>query len=174
MATMNEIERLTKVFAERHGALAEIVAEVNEAIEAIKRRHLPTIKRRVGASAEAHAELKAEIESSPELFVKPRTIVAHGIRVGFQKGKGKIDFDDEERVVELIHKLLPKESDVLLITTEKPSKDALLRLDVATLKKLGCSVEEAGDQVVIKPTDSNVDRLVRALLKDAIDEETQS
>lgn len=174
MATMNDIEQSTKDFADRYGALSEIVAELNDAIEAEKRKRLAVIKRRVAAVAEAQSELKAKIEESPELFVKPRTVVMHGVRVGLQKGKGRIDFDDDDQVVRLIRKHAPDMAEVLIITTEKPSRDGLSQLDVATLKKLGCIVEEAGDQVVIKPTDSNVDKLVKALLKGATEEEAQS
>ena len=41
--------------------------------------------------AQADANLKAAIEQAPGLFVKPRTIVLHGLKLGYQKGKGKID-----------------------------------------------------------------------------------
>jgi hypothetical protein len=38
------------------------------------------------------------------------------------------------------------------------------------LKKLGCTVRDTGDEVVIKPVDGDVDKIVRALLKDATEE----
>ena len=38
---------------------------------------------------------------------------------------------------------------------------------MAELKRIGVTVEETGDQIVIKPTDSEVDKLVNALLADA-------
>ena len=171
MPTMIEIEQHTKAFADRRAALADIVAELNGGIEALKRKHLPVIKRRVAAAAEAHAALTEAIGESAELFVKPKTVVMHGIKVGYAKGKGKIDFEDGDQVVRLIRKHCADMADVLIVTTEKPSKDALQQLDVATLKRLGCTVDESGDQVVIRPTDSNVDKLVKALLKDATDEQ---
>ena len=34
-------------------------------------------------------DLRAALAASPELFVKPRTQIFHGIKVGFVKGKGK-------------------------------------------------------------------------------------
>ena len=168
---MIEIEQHTREFSERHTALATAVEELNGAIEALKRKHLSVIKRRVAAAAEAEAALKDALTESAALFVKPRTVVMHGIRVGFAKGKGKIEFEDADQVVKLIKKYCADMADVLIVTTEKPSKDALQQLDVAMLKKLGCSVDETGDQVVIRPTDSNVDKMVKALLKDATAEQ---
>ena len=104
MATMIEIEQHTKDFADRRASLAAAVDELNEAIEALKRKHMPVINRRVAGAAEAHAALKELIECSAALFGKPRTVVVHGVRVGFQKGKGKIEYDDGDQVVKLIRK----------------------------------------------------------------------
>ena len=50
---------------------------------------------------------------------------------------------------------------------EEPIRKALSELTVTELKRLGVTVEEADDQVVIKPTDSEVDKLVGKLLEDA-------
>ena len=41
------------------------------------------------------------------------------------------------------------------------------RTQIADLKRIGCTIEETGDVVVIKPTDSDVDKIVSALLADA-------
>ena len=50
-------------------------------------------------------------------------------------------------------------------------KDALAQLPAAELHKLGVQVEEAGDRVYIKASDSEVDKLVVAILKEgAVDE----
>jgi hypothetical protein len=37
---------------------------------------------------------------------------------------------------------------------------------VSDLKRLGCEVAEAGDQIVIKPVDGEIDKLVNAYLKE--------
>lgn len=100
------------------------------------------------------------------MFDTPRTVVFYGIKVGLQKGKGAIEWDDDAQVVKLIEKHFPEQADVLIKTTKKPVKKALAQLTVAELKKLGIVVEETGDQVVIKSTDSEIDKLVNALLKE--------
>jgi hypothetical protein len=170
MATLNEIEQLSKTFAAHRNELADVVGALTEAIEALKRKHLPVIKRRVEAAAEARAALKAALEDSAGLFVKPRTLILHGIKVGFQKGKGKIEWEDADQVVKLIKKHFPEQADVLILTKEKPAKEALEQLTAAELKKLGIEVADSGDVVVIKDTASDIDKLVTALLKDAAEE----
>ena len=169
--TLDQIESITKTYADSHGELAEKVQSLTDQIEALKRRHLPAIKRAVERAAEHKAALAAAVASTPALFAKPRTVIFHGIKVGLQKGKGGITFADADRVVQLIHKHYPEdEAGALLHVTEKPDKDALGKLPVAELKKLGCEIEDAGDAVVIKPAAGEVDKIVNALLKGATDE----
>lgn len=171
MATLIEIETKAKAYADERNSLADVVANVNEQLEAIKRKWLPVIKRRVAATSEAHSVLKAAIEASPELFVKPRTVQVHGVKVGLQKGKGKVTWDDDDKVVKLIKKHLVESADVLINTKETPNKEAIASLAVADIKRIGCSVSDTGDEVVIKMTDGGVDKIVKALLKDATEEE---
>lgn len=92
------------------------------------------------------------------------------MKVGYQKGKGTISFEDADSVVARIKKHLPDQADVLIKLKETPVKDALAQLSAADLKKIGVTVSEAGDQVVIKPVDSEVDKMVDALLKDVGEE----
>ncbi len=173
MSTMNEIDTLTRRYADARAAVAEIVAKMHEGIEAIKRDNLPALKRAIGRAAERDAELRALVEDAPQLFVKPRTVVMHGIKVGYQKGKGAITFTDADTVVRLIRKHLPEQADVLIKTTEKVVKAGLKELEVKDLKRIGCAVEVTGDMVVISPTDSDVDKLVTALLKGATESEEE-
>lgn len=167
MATLNDIERQAKKYAEARESLADIVTTMNTGIETIKRDNMKRLKKAVNEAAEQHDRLKALIEAAPGCFIKPKTQTLHGIKLGFQKGKGKIAWEDPDQVVRLIKKYFPEQADVLINTTEKPVKDALNNLTSAELKTLGISVTEAGDAVFIKPADSAVDKMVDALLKDA-------
>jgi hypothetical protein len=90
--------------------------------------------------------------------------VLHGVRVGFAKGKGRIEYEDADKVVALIDKKLPELADELVRTERKPLKSALERLTVQQLRAIGCTVEEAGDRVVVRAEDTDIDRLVTALL----------
>ncbi|KAF0145082.1 MAG: hypothetical protein FD156_1193 [Nitrospirae bacterium] len=173
MATMNEIEKKTKDYAAAREVLSLRVQNLHNQIEAAKRTLLPGIKKAVQVASEKKAALSEAIKESPELFDRPRTVVISGIKVGLEKGKGKIEWEDDAQVVKLIEKHFPKQSDMLIKTTKKPLKKSLAQLSVAELKKLGIVVDETGDQVVIKGTDSDVDKLVKAFLKEDENEEVR-
>jgi hypothetical protein len=48
---------------------------------------------------------------------------------------------------------------------------ALRALSTAELQRIGCTVSGTGDQIVAAPVDSEVDKLVDALLKGAAEDE---
>jgi len=164
--TLADIEQLAKRFAAAHADLSTTVTELNDAVEAVKRVRLTAIKRGVEKAKQHRADLEALVDSARHLFVKPRTVIFHGIKVGLQKGKGGIAFEDPERVLALIKKHFPDQAEILIRTKETPDKEALETLPVADLKRIGCEVTEAGDQIVVKPTNSDVDKIVTALLKE--------
>ncbi len=173
MATMERIEKLTKDYADARERLAATMRTLQDKIEKIKRQYLPGIKVQVGIMAKDKADLEAAIKDSKHLFEKPKTVIISGIRVGLSKGKGKIEFEkgEADHIVALIEKYFPEKADVLIQTKKTPVKKALDGLTAAELKKLGIVVEDTGDQIVIKPTDSQIEKLVDKLLKEK-DEET--
>lgn len=168
--TISDIQKATSAFAGERQKLTTMIQQLNDEIERLKKSKLAEIRKAVNATAEKKSVLTGLIEAAKDLFTKPRTLIFHGVKVGFQKGKGSLEWEDDEQVVKLIKKVCPEQVDVLVKTTEKPVKATLLELDTATLKKLGITVEETGDQVVIRPTDSQVDKIVTALLKEAEDQ----
>ncbi len=172
MPTLAEIEKLTKDYADARASLAATMRALEEKIEGIKRQYLPGITTQVGIAKARRLELKNALEDSKDLFVKPRTVIIHGIKVGFQKGKGKIEFNKSEvdRVVALIEKHFPERAADLIETKKTPIKKALNRLTVKDLRKLGIEVDDSTDAVVIKPTDTQIGKLVDRLLKEKDDE----
>jgi hypothetical protein len=168
--TLGEIEQLTKEYAIHRKMLADRVQDLEEELAQVKKRHLGNIKRAVTVAATYQARLHAAIEESPELFKKPKTLILCGVRVGFMKGKGELKWEDADQVIRLIKKHFPEQAETLIKVAETPVKTALAQLSVQDLKRLGVTVIETGDQVTIKPTDSEVDKLVDALLKDEVNE----
>ena len=169
---MTELEKITRraeVYSKARELLVAKVAALNEGISALRRDMIPDIKRAVARAADAEAALRALVEQNPELFQKPKTQIFSGVKVGYQKGKGTIDFDDADTVVARIKKHFPDQADVLIKVKETPVKDALTQLSAADLKRIGVTVTASGDQVVVKPVDSEVDKMVDALLKDAVE-----
>lgn len=166
MLNLLELDALTKEYADERLRLKAKMDELEGEIRQLKKRYLPGVKRAAERTAEKKGLLQAAIEESAELFVRPRTYILYGVKVGFQKQKGEISYADEAQTLRLIHKHFPDMAEVLIKTTEKPVKTALAGLPAAELKKLGVTVTADGDGVVIKATDSEIDKLVEALLKD--------
>lgn len=166
MASMAQIEDAAKRYSAARGILADICGAFNEDLAHAKLKYVGRLKKAVALAKEREAELAGMIEQSAELFVKPKSVVFHGVKVGFQKAKGKIEFDDPEQVVKLIRKHFPEQADILICVTERPAKEALAQLTAAELKRLGITIVESGDQVLIRDTTSEVDKMVEALLKD--------
>ena len=171
---IESINKHAEAYAKARALLAEKVTALNDGIAALRRDHLADIRRAVTRAAEAEDALRALIEAHPECFVKPKTQVLAGVKLGYQKGKGAISFDDADAVVARIKKHLPDQADVLIRTKEAPVKEALAQLSAAELKKIGVTLSEAGDQTVVRPVDSEVDKMVDALLKAATGEEGEA
>ncbi|MBX3654145.1 MAG: hypothetical protein KIS62_12335 [Ramlibacter sp.] len=151
ITTMDTISRRADVYAAARALLQERVTALNEGL----------------------AALHTLVADNPGLFVKPKTQVFAGIKVGFAKGKGAITYDKPEVLIARIKRLLPEQADILIDTKEKPNKAALALLSAADLKKLGCTVADTGDQAVVRPVDGAVDKLVAALLKSASADERE-
>lgn len=144
--------------------LGQLVQRLDADIAALKADALPSIRAAIDSAALAWSLLEFHVRNHPELFVKPRSIEAHGIKFGYQKGKGGLEIADPDRTVTLIRRHLPDQADVLIATKEVPAKDALAQLSVADLKRVGVEVKGTGDQVFIKPSETSVDKLVKALV----------
>ena len=173
---LTEIEKLAKEFSDVRKVLRDRVEVLDEGIRALKKRYLPGIRSAVDHAKESQGNLWDAIADSRDLFIKPRTMTLFGIRFGIEKQKGKLEWEKGAvpGIVKLIKKLFPDSWETYVKVEEKPMKKTLATLPSADLKKLSIQVTETGDAVVIKPTDSEVDKLVDALLnekKEEIEEE---
>lgn len=167
MATLVEIEQATLAFSTERHKLADIVNELEAEMNAAKQKRMKAIRSAVESASEKRSILFNLLKGAKDLFISPRTAIFHGIKVGYNKGKGKVDWQDDDQVAKLVKKNLPDKFDELVETRYVPIADALSRLDASQLRKLGVNIVDADDQVVIKPTDGAVDKIVNALLKDA-------
>lgn len=165
---MIEIEQLAAEYAAARAVLAGLVTDLQVEIDRITRSSLPGIRSAVGAVADIHDSLQHAIEAVPEKFMKPRTRVFSGVRCGYLTGKPRVEIPDEAETLRRIRAQLPKaQIELLIAVSERVDKRAVADLTAADLKRLRISVVPGTDEVVIKPTDSAVDKLVDALLKDA-------
>lgn len=163
---MGEIETAARAYAEARGTLDEHMRQLEADLSAIRRQRIGTIKVLAAKAAGAKATLAGLVAMAPEGFRKPKTRLFHGIKCGFVKRPGRMTWSDEGRVVELIRRLLPDQAEVLIKTSETPVKKALSGLDAGTLMRLGVQVTDTGEAVVVEAADSEIDKLVDALLQE--------
>lgn len=164
MTALEHIEQQAARYAYARGQAAELSRLVADEIEAVKRRHRARLQNAAAILMAEYQRLHDAVEAAPELFERPRTQVYAGIRVGYQKGKGGIEIPDPARTVALIRRHLPEMAAALLAEKVTPVKSALAQLAVAELKRIGCLVVDAADQVVVKPVDTAVDKWLDAML----------
>lgn len=171
-----EIEVATKAYSKARAVLSERVSALNSEAQVIHSRHRRGIKSALAIATDAQALLRGLIEKNPQLFEKPRTFTSNGIKVGFVKGKGRVDWDDDDGVLKRIAKLVEKgelteeAAELLILKKTTPSADALRSLDVKLLAKLGVTIEGTGDSVLVAAQDGEVDKLVERILKEGADE----
>ena len=169
---MRNLEVLATQYSYKQRALGEVITAMERELDQVRVKYLKQIRAAVANAREAKSVLHTALTEAPECFEKPRTREFSGIKIGFRKGSGGIDWDDDAKVCALIEKTFPKaQAELLIKTTKKPISKALADLDVAELKRIGCRVESTGDVVVITSTDSEVDKIVKALLADAPESE---
>jgi hypothetical protein len=162
---LTDIEPLVRDYKTHRATLEGRVAECQIEQQAIIRRKRHGIQLAADRTRDAKAKLEAAIEANPHLFEKPRTQTIEGIRIGFQKGRGKIIVSD--KAIELIKRHRPDLEEQLINIKESVNKTALSDLSTSELRKIGCSVIETGDQVLISTPKDNLEKLVDALLEDA-------
>jgi hypothetical protein len=174
MATMAQIEAAALDFSLARAALVSSATAFQNDLNGVKQKHSARAEGARGARQEKARAARGLLQDGRALFLRPKSVMFHGIKVGYKKGTGKIEWEDADQVVKLIKKHFPDQADVLIISSEKPAKDALAQLTAAELKKLGVLVEESGDVPFIKDTSSEVDKLVAAFLKDEATDEEQA
>lgn len=168
--TLSQIEARAKAYSEARDRLRELCADLDAGLKALQRDRLPGIRRALNRATEIEAQLRALVEMAPDLFARPKTVILHGIRLGFMKGNGGIVWDDADAVVAAIQKHLPDQAETLIRWAGKPIKEAINQLDVATLRKIGCRVVDTGEEVFVKAVGSALDKMVDALIKAATEE----
>jgi len=172
--SFSDIEAAAVQLASARKRIAEAVGALNAEIESARARHHAGVRAAALAGADAFDRLSARIQSRPDLFENPRTVVIDGIKVGFQKGKGSIEFDDEDRAMQRIRRHLPDEAEKLIGCRFFIVKNAVARLPAADIKRIGGQIVGAEDQVLIKPLDTETDRLIAAAIKAALGEQHES
>jgi len=163
--TIETFDTLTETYALCREELADSLRNLEDELQAVRRNYLQQIKDHAATTQQAKSDLENAIETAPAMFVKPRSFVLHGIKIGFKKSKGKIE--PGKNAVELIRKHLADRFDVLVETKEEPIKPALADLTAGERQLIGCKLVGAGDLPFVKATGDNIEKLVDKILEDA-------
>ena len=163
---MARIESQVRAYADVREKLAVRLKELNARMEAMTREAMPELKEMARRAAERHAQLEAVVKASPQLFIRPRTAVFHGLKVGFRRQEGRLEYEDADEVVERVRRLLP-DPDPYLHTVTLPDREALAGLPPEELDRLGCRWVEGADVVVIKPVAGDLDRQIQRLFRES-------
>jgi hypothetical protein len=164
--TIDTIEARAKALAASRAELAERLQVLKDELEVAKRRRIQGVKNSLDRMLGDLSELEAAVIEGKALFDKPKTRVLHGIKVGYRKQPGQIQFENETDLLTTIHRLYGEDAHQLINTKESVSKTALADLPAKDLKKLGVTLTDDTDVVTIKPADSDLDKLISALIGD--------
>lgn len=166
--TLVDIEQATTVYAAKRRALDDATRLAEAAMAAVWEKHAPGLRRLVAGVATSHDDLMTLLQASSALFTRPRSLTVDGIKVGFAKGKGAVEFDDEALVIKLIRrKLSEDQADLLIATREAVNKDALKALPAIDLARVGGRIVGTDDAPFIKPVTPATSKLLKSLLEEA-------
>lgn len=166
MYTMLDIEKLAKNYSGARDELRERLQVMRDEIEDVRRRRLQGIKNSLARLTGAHDELLQAVTASPDLFDKPKTQVLHGVRVGWVKQKGSLQYANVERTIELIEKHMEDRAPTLINIKKTPIAAAIAKLTGKELKSIGVSISDDTDAPTVKPVGDDLDKLIKALVKD--------
>lgn len=128
--------------------------------DAVTRRH-NELKPMLDALATAEAELREAVESHPDLFVKPRSRTAAGVRVQRRKAPDDWDFDPDvtaQLIAEHRQDLASAVSTKTVIDRKK-----LDALTPAQLKKIGVQRTRGSESTSIKRLRDDLDQRLAQL-----------
>ena len=164
------LQRLARTYADAVRELEEVVDEVRGEQRRIARERLRSIQSRAAKASAAKDALRDAVGANHDLFVRPRTQAAHGVKFGLRKKPGRIE-GDAKAAVARIDETMPERAADLVRTRRELVKPALAGLSARDLAALGLALADAGDEVVVQAASGEIDRLVDALLSDAAAEE---
>ncbi|NKB37892.1 MAG: hypothetical protein GKR93_12120 [Gammaproteobacteria bacterium] len=164
--SIHSLDMLACHYSECRQDLADVVAVMHEEQKATRRKHLKKIQAALSEAANSKLILKEAINANRQLFEKPKTQVLHGIKCGFRKKKGKLEWDDDDKVCERIKKNYHDEVGALVKTKTKPVRTGLEKLSANELKKLGVRVVGAGDVLVCDEVATEIDELIDMVMHD--------
>jgi len=162
---IDSIERLCQDYAKLRGKLEKKIEVIEREREKILEAHRVELRLLSSAVSNAKLDLERQVGAARPLFIKPKTRVFHGIKVGFEKERDQVTYPEDEILIPRIESLLKSKAAGLIETTKRIIKDAFKRLPKAELQSLGVKYTNGADSVIVRPeSKSDVEKLASAYL----------
>jgi arsenate reductase-like glutaredoxin family protein len=158
------IEMAAFRYSEARARLNTLLQELEEEMNALRASRMAEITTALAAAESVRDEIVRIVAQNPQEFERPRTIVAYGIKIGYQKGRGSIEWDDDARVCAAIRRHYPDAADTMIRVKEQPVRAALATLPAKDLQRLGVRVIETGDEIVVRACDTDLERAIARIL----------
>lgn len=169
--TMKEIQECAATYAKNSRALKELQDTINAEIADVKSKYIPEMVERARLTVESKKELENMVLSVPELFEKPKTQNFNGCKFGYQKQKGKIEILNPETTIKILKRDYPDIAETVIKTSYTLIKEALNNQSADILKKIGVTITSDIDAVIVKMTDTDIEKIINLILKeDALSE----
>lgn len=166
---LTEIDQLARQYADAQTSLDTITNDLKAEIDAAVRKRWASLRAATTRAAERYDALLAAVTDARDVFDRPKTRILHGVRVGYRKAADAVHVMNADNTCALIKRVLADQRDVLIATSETPVMDALKQLDDATLKQIGCRRVTGDNAPFAKLADTEIDKVVAALMKGAIE-----
>ena len=163
------IDLLARQYADAQTDLDTQINDLRHVIDMSVRDAWPALRAATTRAAGRYEALLASVTDARDVFEKPKTKILHGVRVGYRKAKDSIQVLNADNTCALIEKHLPDQVDVLISTTKKPVMAGLEQLDDEQLRKIGCKRVAGRDEPIAALAETELDKVVAALMKGAIE-----
>jgi hypothetical protein len=163
LESMTTLETLARDYEAQGAEMDAQLAEYKSALAEVQGRFLKALKRQAGRTAAAESALRDFVGDHPDLFVKPRLMTVHGVKVGMRYGEGSLVWEDDLQVVLNIVERLPDLAAELVKVTRTPIKDKLRSLTPEQLDSIGCRIENAGDTVIVRRVSGEIEKALERL-----------
>lgn len=161
-------ERLAAAHVATTARASLLQDEIKSAVAPIYERHRSGLDAAAEEEALAREDLQQLLDAAPQLFKKPRSLIINGVRAGYRKEEDSLYFADEKAVIARIRALFPDQADLLVRSEESLVLDALPQLDAKARGAVGISLITGADRSFITIGDSDVEKLAKTLIADAI------
>lgn len=171
--TLEQIERLAEACSTAESHLNDEMQILDHQLKEVAKSNRKVITAAVRATKKAYADLANAVAESPELFVKPKSKVLHGIKVGYKKGTDTFEVASEEHTISRIRQQLPELEILLVKVEESVIKGGLKQLTDAQLIEIGVLKHIGENKPFCEAEEGDWEKAVRALIESAKDTVTK-